>query len=95
MSRVGGTAPERIRALEIRVEQLLEDGLRREEKQELILEDVKILLEKLGEVKTEMARQKGFMGAIVWVAAALGTAVYNFAGPIWKWIVQFKTGGSG
>jgi hypothetical protein len=89
-----GSVGERVAVVETHVEQLLEDGLRREDTQRETLEEVKALREALTAIKDEMNRYKGFLGGAAWVITAMGVAVWKFAGPVYAWIMRIKTGGS-
>lgn len=82
---------ERVRAVEVHVEQLLEDGLRREEKQEEILVEVKKLSDTVGAIQDELNKYKGFLGGIIWLATAMGVAIYKLAGPLYEWF-KMKSG---
>ena len=86
------TPPERIAALEVHVEQLLEDGLRREEKQDEILTEIRKLRELHDAQKSELDRYKGFFGGAIWCLTAMGFVVMKFAAPIYAWVMRIKTG---
>lgn len=85
---------ERVAVVETHVEQLLEDGLRREEKQDEILTEVKKLLEAHNKREIEMNRYKGFLGGVVWILTAMGFVLWKFGEPFWTWVTKLKTGGS-
>ena len=83
-----GTVGERVAVVERDVEQLLEDGLRREEKQEEILASVKVLAGKLDAIKAEQDRYKGFLGGVLWVLVAMGAIVAKLGLPIYTWVMK-------
>lgn len=79
-------------ALEVHTAQLIEDGLRREEKQEEILASVKVLDDKLDAIKAEQDRYKGFLGGVIWVLVAMSATVLKFGVPLYQWVAKMKTG---
>lgn len=92
---------ERVASLETHVEQLLEDGLRREQKQteahEAFLAKLTGLEDKFDTAQLELARYKGFGGAILLMLSAMGTALgllfKPWLLPLWNALVKLKTGG--
>lgn len=94
---------ERLAVVEVKVEQDLEDGLRREEKQDDLRETIEKLAAELRTFKTEMtneiqvfknemARYRGFVGGAVFVVTGIGLLFANFFGPVWSWLTRMKTG---
>lgn len=77
---------ERLAVVEVQVEQLIEDGGRREEKQDTILEELKALRE-------ELNRYKGFLGGIAFVLSCLGVFFYKFAMPLYNMVMRVKGNG--
>lgn len=74
------------------VEQLMQDGLRREEKQEEILQLITALDNKFDALKAEQDKYKGFLGGVLWVLVAMGATILKFGVPIYQWVIKMKTG---
>ena len=70
---------ERITAVEIKVDRLLEDEKDRSDK----LDD---LIETIRELRFEMDRYKGFMGAITLILGGIGALAFKYALPLWQWM---------
>lgn len=77
---------ERIRAVEVNVEQLLKDGLRREEQLDDVAEELKDINAAIQEFKLEMARYKGAFGALLLLLSGVATALSWLGAPLWAWI---------
>lgn len=68
---------ERVRAVEVRVEQLVDNDIPE------IKETLAELKESVTIFTTEMARYKGIMGALFLMASAVGTLIWKLAAPAW------------
>ena len=75
------TLHERIKAIEVELDHLVEDGDKRSE-------ELEKLNSKLDTLNTELARYRGFVGGILLVA----TAVLSFFKFFWADIVRFFKG---
>lgn len=82
-----------IAVLETKVDQLMEDGLRREEHITAMRAEVGEMKDAVNEFKAEITKYRGFMGGAVFVITGMGVIVMKFIGPIWDWITKVKTGG--
>lgn len=84
---------ERLVAVETKVDQLMEDGLTREEKLDNLKETIDELKTSVQEFKSEIAKYRGFVGGALFVVTGLGVVLMNVFGPLWGWFTKAKTGG--
>lgn len=87
------TTNERLAILETQVEQIIEEGHRREETQAAILKELRTAKDSLNEMRGELLRYKGFLGGIAFVASCIGVFLYKFVLPVYNLILKVKSGG--
>ena len=83
---------ERLAVVETQIEQILEEGKKREYTQEEILNELRTTRATISALEGELLRYKGFLGGVTFVLSCNGGFLYKFAMPLYN-LVKVKTGG--
>ena len=83
---------ERLAVVETQIEQILEEGKKREYTQEEILNELRTTRATISALEGELLRYKGFLGGVTFVLSCIGVFLYKFAMPLYN-LVKVKTGG--
>lgn len=80
------TLNERLAIVETRIEQIAEDGERREETQRLMLESLEKLKDSIEQINNTVSKYKGFIGGIAFVLSCIGVFFSKFGLAIWQFL---------
>lgn len=84
---------ERLAVLETQVEQIIDEGHKRESTQDAILTELRELRSKLDLIDKEILKYKGFLGGIVFVFSCLGVFLAKWAMPLFNLVSKMKGNG--